>query len=199
MQFDLQDGKILIDLARKAIESYLERRIKISPPKNLPKKFYEKLGVFVTLEKNHELRGCIGYPFPTRPLVEALIDSAIDSALNDDRFPPVQKNELKYICIEVSILSKLELLKVNNSKEYLDKIEIGKHGLVVESGWFSGLLLPQVALDYGMGKEEFLSHTCLKAGLPSNAWKDIVNTKVYRFSAIVFSEEKPRGNVIRKI
>jgi uncharacterized protein (TIGR00296 family) len=199
MQFDLQDGKILIKLARKAIENYLERKEKISPPKNLPKKFYEKLGVFVTLEKGHELRGCIGYPFPTRPLVEALIDSAIDSALNDDRFPPVQKNELKDICIEVSILGKLELLKVNDPREYLDKIEIGKHGLVVESGWFSGLLLPQVALDYGMSKEEFLSHTCLKAGLSSDAWKDTVNTKVYRFSAIVFSEKSPKGGVVRKI
>ncbi|MDI6806518.1 MAG: TIGR00296 family protein [Candidatus Aenigmarchaeota archaeon] len=198
MKFSVEDGKILIDLARKAIRNYFESRMKISPPKNLPKKFYEKFGVFVTLEKNRELRGCIGFPFPTKSLIEGVIDSALDSAFADGRFPPLQESELKDISMEVSILGEFELLKVNDSKEYLDKIEIGKHGLVVERGWFSGLLLPQVALDWNMEKEEFLSHTCLKAGLPSAAWKDL-ETKVHRFSALVFSEKEPNGEVIRKI
>lgn len=197
-KFSLEDGKFLINLARKTLEKYFENGEKLLLPKNLPKKFYEKFGVFVTLEKNKELRGCIGFPFPTKPLVEALIDSAIDSAINDNRFPPVQKDELKDISIEVSILGNFELLKVKDPKEYLDKIEIGKHGLVVERDWFSGLLLPQVATDYNMTKEEFLSHTCLKAGLLANAWKDL-KTKVYRFEAIVFSEERPNEKVIRKI
>jgi AmmeMemoRadiSam system protein A len=193
MKFSIEDGKVLIDIARKAIENYLERGIKISPPKNLSKKFYEKLGVFVTLEKNHELRGCIGYPFPTRPLVEALIDSAIDSALNDDRFPPVQKNELKDICIEVSILGKLELLKVNKPEEYLKKIKVGGDGLVIEKGWFSGLFLPQV-WQLIPNPEEFLDALCLKAGLPKRSWLD-KNTKIYRFRVQAFREVEPYGDV----
>jgi AmmeMemoRadiSam system protein A len=145
------------------------------------------------LEEGHELRGCIGYPFPTKPLVEALIDSAIDSALNDDRFPPVQKNELKDICIEVSILGKLELLKVNKPEEYLKKIKVGGDGLVIEKGWFSGLFLPQV-WQLIPNPEEFLDALCLKAGLPKRSWLD-KNTKIYRFRVQAFREVEPYGDV----
>ncbi len=184
------DGKKAVEIARKTIELWVNEK-KRYEPKDYPKSFNEKSGVFVTIytypEKN--LRGCIGFPEPVYPLIKALIDSAI-SATQDPRFEPLNKEELNKIIIEVSILTKPELIRVDNPKDYVKEIRIGRDGLIIRRGFFSGLLLPQVATEYGWNAEEFLSQTCVKAGLTPDVWLDD-ETKVYKFQSLIFSEDKP--------
>jgi hypothetical protein len=198
--YSLDDGVFLVRLARKAISEYLSRRKTINPPEDTPKKLKSKAGVFVTLETYpaKDLRGCIGYPEPLMPLVEATIKSAISAATQDPRFPPVLENEMKRILVEVSILTPPKLIEVDSPKEYLSKIEIGRDGLIVERGFHRGLLLPQVPVDEGWDREEFLSHTCMKAGLMPDSWYD-KGTKVYKFEGIVFAETEPEGKVVQRV
>lgn len=158
----------------------------------------QKCGVFVTL--NHaeagakELRGCIGYPEPILPLVEATLDSAVNSATHDPRFPSVTLKELDKIVVEVSVLTPPQLIEVKDPKDYPRKIAIGKDGLIVERGWYKGLLLPQVPIEWHWDEEEFLSNCCMKAGLPPDCWV-VEGTKIYSFQAIIFEEESPKGKV----
>jgi uncharacterized protein (TIGR00296 family) len=189
----LAEGRLLLKAARRTIEIYLRDGEK-PPAPEVPPKLKEPYGVFVTLTKNGELRGCIGNPMPTMPLIDALIDSAVSSATQDPRFPPVEMDELSEVEVEVSVLSKPELMKVKHPREYPNFITIGKDGLIVEHGWYAGLLLPQVPVEWGWDPEEFLSHTCTKAGLPPDAWlyKDV---KISKFSAQVFKEKRPGGEV----
>jgi len=172
----------IINLVKDAITNYLKTGKKIPLPDELPDELLVKRGVFVTLrtKKNHTLRGCIGRPYPESPLAVALIDSAISSAVSDPRFPSVSINEIPNLSFEVSVMSEPELVKVSSPDEYFDKIEVGKHGLIVDSGYTRGLLLPQVATQYNWGVEEFLGHTCRKAGLSVNDWKK-EHTKIYSF------------------
>ncbi|ADP78049.1 AMMECR1 domain protein [Methanothermus fervidus DSM 2088] len=183
-----EEGEFLIKLARKSIEEYVKNGKKIDPPKELPKSLTEKRGVFVTLKKNGELRGCIGYPEPIKPLAEATIDSAISSATSDPRFPPLKPAELKEISIEVSVLTKPKLVEVENPQEYLKKIKIGKDGIIVEKGFNKGLLLPQVPVEQNWDVEEFLCNACMKAGLPPDCWFDS-ETRIYKFQAQIFEEK----------
>ena len=182
-----EDGQYLIDVAREAIEIYLNNRIKIKVPETCPENLYENLGVFVTLNKNSKLRGCIGYPEPVLPLIEATINSAISAAVSDYRFPIVTEDELESIKIELTVLTKPKLIDVPKEK-YLDNINIGEDGLIVEQGFNRGLLLPQVATENNMDEDEFLSHTCLKAGLSPNAWRSD-EIKLYKFQGQIFDEE----------
>lgn len=197
----LKEGESLVKLARNAIEHFLKTGEKPPVPKNVSSKLMQKCGVFVTL--NHaelgakELRGCIGYPEPILPLVEATIDSAINSAAHDPRFPPVTLKELDKIVVEVSVLTPPQIIEVKDPKDYPRKIEIGKDGLIVERGWYKGLLLPQVPVEWHWDEEEFLSNCCIKAGLPPDCWV-IEGTKIYSFQAIIFEEESPKGKVKRK-
>jgi len=160
----------------------------------------EKCGVFVTLnihEKgNYGLRGCIGLPYPTSPLVDAVVEAAKSAAFNDPRFPPVQGHEMSGITIEVSILTPPELLEAEDKKSLPKHVKVGRDGLIIGTGWNKGLLLPQVPVEWGWDSEEFLDHCCVKAGLPKNSWlrRDV---EVYTFQAILFKEEKPRG-IIRR-
>lgn len=140
-----------------------------------------KLGVFVTLHKFGELRGCIGFVEGIKPLQDAVIEMAQSAAFNDPRFAPVSPEEVNDLELEISVLSPIE--EVNN----IDGIEIGKHGLIIEQGFYKGLLLPQVAKENNWDRTEFLQHTCRKSGLPANAWQDD-KTKIYFFSAEIFSE-----------
>ncbi len=197
--YSLGEGKYLIGLARRAIEVYLREGRKLSPPEDAPEKLMEKAGVFVTLESYpaHELRGCIGYPEPVYPLVEATIKAAIAAATQDPRFYPLSLRELEHCTVEVSILTKPELMEVRSPREYPEKIEVGKHGLIVERGFARGLLLPQVPVDERWSTEEFLSHTCVKAGLMPDCWLD-EETKIYRFEGIVFAEVSPKGEVVER-
>jgi hypothetical protein len=175
--------KKLLSLARKSIESSFEH----TRPAVKEDFMKEKRGVFVTLKIKDELRGCIGFPEPVYPLGEAVIESARQAAFNDPRFPELEKDELKQVKIEMSVLTKPEEVKAKTPLELVKKVKVGEDGLIVRRGMFSGLLLPQVAAEWKWNEEEFLNQTCIKAGLPFDAWKD-ADTKVYKFQADVFSE-----------
>lgn len=185
MTITKENGNYLVKIAKKSIENYLNNKNTINIPDNCPNELKEKLGVFVTLNKNNELRGCIGYPEPILPAIEACINAAISAGFNDPRFYPINKEEFETIDIEVTVLTKPKILEVNNPKEYLNKIRIGIDGLIVEKGFNKGLLLPQVAPENNMDEEEFISHTCLKAGLNPNSWLDS-DCKVYTFEGQIF-------------
>ena len=184
IKLSASEKKNFLSLVRQTIKFYLEKR-KVPDLKDfditLPTVAEEQTGVFVTLNKRGELRGCIGYVQGYKPLKEAIIDNAINAASKDPRFPQVRKEELDEIDIEISILSPLKEIKDTG------EIETGVHGIIISKGFNSGLLLPQVATEYGWSREEFLNYTCLKAGLPKNAWKE--GSKIEIFSAVVFGEK----------
>jgi uncharacterized protein (TIGR00296 family) len=182
-----ENGKFLVELARRAIETYLVDRKVIEVPEYEDPKLNEDMGVFVTLNLRNELRGCIGYPEPVMPLLKAVIDAAISAATRDPRFNPLTASEMDKIHVEVSVLTKPQLIEVDNPVEYLENITLGQDGLIVESGPYRGLLLPQVATEWGWDGEEFLSNTCMKAGLPSDCWLS-QNVKIYKFSSQIFQE-----------
>ncbi|MCX6769178.1 MAG: TIGR00296 family protein [Candidatus Micrarchaeota archaeon] len=187
----------LISLARGAIEGYLLEGRKISAKSE--GMLSEKRGVFVTLETYpaHELRGCIGYPMPIKELGGAIIDCALAAAFDDPRFPPLEKSELERVTIEVSVLSVPEEVEVKKPEEYLKKIKVGRDGLIINYGYSSGLLLPQVPIEWNWNEEEFLCQVCEKAGLPRKMWHS-PSAKISRFEAQVFCEEKPKGKVTQK-
>lgn len=199
MNLNEQDGAELIKLARDAIENYLIKNTRIAANDTIARKYNDKAGVFVTLNSvlsnSEELRGCIGFPMPDRVLHDAVINAAIASATNDPRFKPVGKEELDRIILEISVLSQPELITVKDPREYKEKIKVGRDGLILHWRYGSGLLLPQVPIEYGWDEERFLCETCSKAGAMPDCWL-YEDTKVYRFEAIVFKEVKPRGDVI---
>lgn len=195
--FSDEEGRLAVRLARETVEKVVNGEpIPMDP---VGDKFEEKSGVFVTLSKHpeHDLRGCIGFPEPVYRLVDAIRRAARSAALEDPRFPPVRPAELPGLVVEVSLLTPPELVQVKEPKDLLKEIVVGRDGLILERGWSKGLLLPQVPIEWGWDVEEFLAHTCRKAGLPSNAWLDR-STRVFRFTANVFSEETPKGDVVRK-
>jgi hypothetical protein len=200
-QLNLEEGKILVRLARKAVEEYLKTRKRIGVPEDIPDRLLQSCGVFVTINsmKNgeKELRGCIGYPYPTTPLAQAVIESAISSAAQDPRFYPLSLSELEKVVFEVSVLTPPQIIEAKKPSEYPSKIQVGKDGLIIERGMFKGLLLPQVPVEWEWDEEEFLCQCCIKAGLPPDNWL-LNGTKVYKFQAIIFEEEKPKGEVKRK-
>jgi MEMO1 family protein len=180
-----EEKKTLLTMARKTLEEYLKTGkapefFKDTPvPENLKK----EAGMFVTLRKNHDLRGCIGYIVGREPLYHAVSELAISSATRDPRFPPVKFEELKHIHIEISVMSPLR--KVQSA----DEIVLGTHGVYVKKGFYSGIFLPQVATETGWDKETFLRQLCAgKAGLPQDAWKD-KDTELQVFTADIFEEE----------
>ncbi|MCX8195239.1 MAG: TIGR00296 family protein [Candidatus Micrarchaeota archaeon] len=197
-ELSVEEGAYLVGLARRAIASYLESGKKMQPEKKSPALF-EKRGVFVTLETYpaRELRGCIGYPLPIKELAPAVVDNALAAAFDDPRFPPLEKEELEKIVVEVSVLSVPEEIKVSSPEEYLKKIKIGRDGLIITYGYSSGLLLPQVPVEWNWNVQEFLSHLCEKAGLPREMWRS-PSAKISRFEAKIFCEEKPGGKVFIK-
>ncbi|MFQ5940645.1 MAG: TIGR00296 family protein [Nitrososphaerales archaeon] len=200
MHLSEQDGAELVKLAREAIENYLIKNIRITVQESIAKKYNEKAGVFVTLNsirnKSEELRGCIGFPMPEKILYEAVINASIASATDDPRFKPVEKEELDSITLEISVLTKPELIIVKDPREYKERIKVGRDGLIVYWRYGSGLLLPQVPIEYGWDEERFLCETCIKAGTMPDCWF-YEDTKIYKFEAMVFKEVEARGNVIR--
>ena len=152
-------------------------------PNVTEEKLKENCGAFLTIKENGQLRGCIGYIQAVKPLYETVKDVAKSAAVNDYRFNPVAENELDKLELEISVLTPLKKI------QDINEIEVGKHGLVMKKGFNSGLLLPQVATEYGWDRDTFLRETCRKAGLASDAWKD-KSTEIYTFSADVFGEEK---------
>jgi len=200
-QLNLEEGRFLVQLARRTVEENLKNRKRTSLPQDVPKKLLQSCGVFVTINtlkhKGRELRGCIGLPYPTTPLVQAVIESAISSATQDPRFYPLSPRELDNVVFEVSILTPPQVVEVEKTSEYTSKIKVGEDGLIIEKGMSKGLLLPQVPVEWKWNEEEFLCQCCIKAGLPPDCWL-LKGTKIYKFQAIIFEEERPRGEVRRK-
>jgi hypothetical protein len=195
--YDLKDGEFLIKTARRAVKEYLKTRKIVEIPKNTPKKLLERKGVFVTIKTiSGELRGCIGFSLPVKPLILAVIQSAVNSAFFDHRFSPLTEEELRKIAFEISILTDPKLLAVKKPKDYLERIEVGRDGLIVELDLNVGLLLPQVPVEQNWNTKQFLEYACLKAGLDKDAWLD-PKVKIYTFQAEIFKELKPKGKVVK--
>jgi len=182
MKLTIEEKKTLLKIARAAIEARVAR-------KTLPKfdvettSLKENRGAFVTLHQHGDLRGCIGYVEGIMPLAATVKTVAAKAAMDDPRFPTVMESELESIEIEISAMSPLE--QISSERE----IEIGRDGLLIELGPRRGLLLPQVATENDWDVLDFLSHTCIKAGLPIDAWKR-PNAKIFRFSVELFSEKE---------
>jgi len=201
MVFDLslEEGTYLVGLARRAIETELRAGEAVEPV-DASEKLRQPCGVFVTLNEVEgsakRLRGCIGFPYPVKPLVEAVVDVAISAALRDPRFSPVSLREMDSIVVEVSVLTPPEPIVVERPDRYPDHVDVGRDGLIIARGGHQGLLLPQVPVEWGWDAEEFLTQCCLKAWLPPDAWLT-QGTEVSKFHAIIFAEETPRGAVRR--
>ena len=190
------DGSKLVKMARKTVTELLKNNSRIDDSE-FDSTFGFNSGVFVTINKQDSLRGCIGFPLPVKKLSEGLVDAAIAAATEDHRFSPVDIDELDRIVFEVTVLTVPIEINVENSTEYLSIIKTGRDGLIADNGYTSGLLLPQVPVEYGWNVEEFLNHTCEKAGLEQEAWKD-KSTKISRFEGVIFKEESPNGQVVRE-
>jgi len=171
---------LLLYIARESIASALEGR----PPRlpaEIPPKLLEPYGAFVTLHKHGELRGCIGTFHAEEPLWKVVFEMARSAAFNDPRFPPLRPEELDEIDIEISVLSPMWRARPED-------LEVGVHGVYIVRGLNRGVLLPQVAVEFGWDRETFLDHACLKAGLPPGCWRD-PETEIYLFTAEIFSEK----------
>ncbi len=201
MSFELgqNDGIVLVHLARRAVQEYLKTRKRIKIPDDIPQKLLEECGVFVTINAiqkgEKELRGCIGYPYPTTPLAEAVVDSAISAATQDPRFPSLSLRELENVVFEVSVLTPPEEVHVTNPREYIARIKVGEDGLIIENGFCKGLLLPQVPVEWKWDEETFLCQCCIKAGLPPDSWL-VKGTRIYKFSSIIAEELAPKGDIV---
>ncbi len=185
MKLTNEDKKTLLTIARESIKEEFGKS-----SVDLNREFSESLrqtcGAFVTLTIDGELRGCIGYIISDKPLYQTVYEVAKKSAFEDPRFYPLMEEELNSIEIEISVLSPPK--RINS----IDEIKVGEHGLIIQKGPFHGLLLPQVAERYNWTTKEFLEHTCQKAGLSKNEWKD-PQTKIEIFTAEVFSENEIGG------
>ncbi len=198
MTLSPEDGRAAVELARATLDDHVAGRDQ--PVKKWESgPFSEERGVFVTLnmaeQLSERLRGCIGFPRPVKRLGEAIQEATIAAASEDPRFPPVRQGELDSIVVEVSVLTSPHDLD-GPRQDLPSKVRIGEDGLIVSRSYLSGLLLPQVATEFGMDQTEFLSQACMKAGLPPDAWLD-PDTKVQVFKAEIFAERHPRGEVVR--
>jgi AmmeMemoRadiSam system protein A len=177
------DQQLLLQIARNSVRSYLLSESALLP--DVPAgQLTEQHGIFVSIHKCSELRGCIGNVHPTGPLFRSAAECAIAAAVGDPRFVPLMLRELDEVEFEISVLSPLE--RVQN----LAEIEVGRHGLLVTKKSARGLLLPQVARTFGWNRERFIEETCKKAGLRPDDWKD--GTTIHCFSAFVFGERQFR-------
>ncbi|MBI5681987.1 MAG: AmmeMemoRadiSam system protein A [Deltaproteobacteria bacterium] len=175
-----EDRELLLNIARQTIESYAKSKkipeFYINSPELL-----ENRGTFVSLHKNHELRGCIGVFTSDKPLYLTIIEMAVSAGFHDPRFFPVTIDELPQISIEISVLTPMKRIYD------VSEIEVGRHGIYIIKGSRRGVLLPQVAAEYNWDRDTFLDHTCMKAGLPLKCWKE-EHVEIYIFEADVFGE-----------
>lgn len=191
---DEETGKFTVELARDIIERHLkDEKIDIE---DYPKKLDKKKGIFVTLNKNGELRGCIGIPEAHKSAIDN-INEASKSVCNDPRFPPLSKEEIDEITVEVSILTKPEKIQGNEENEILQEINSREDGLILENGHNKGLFLPQV-WEKIPNKRDFLGQLCFKGGLsdPSTWLSD--ESDLYKFQVQAFKEEEPNGKIIEE-
>lgn len=190
------DGELLVRTARSVVMEYLKTGKRTTLSSEIKSRFSFNSGVFVTLNKEENLRGCIGFPTPDRKLYQSLLDASIASATEDPRFLPVKYDELGKITFEVTVLTPPKVVEVQNPSEYPSKIRVGRDGLIIRWEFGSGLLLPQVPVEYGWGEEEFLDHTCEKAGASPDCWRQ-KSTMVLRFEGVIFKETEPSGPAVR--
>jgi len=195
-QLSDSDGVVLVKTARKAVTEFLSNGNRMKLESDLKEKFSFNSGVFVTLNNPDGLRGCIGFPMPEKKLSHAIVEGAIAAATEDPRFPSVKTNELNDIVFEVTVLTPPIEIDVSDPTEYLEKIKVGRDGLIIRHSFSSGLLLPQVPVEYGWNVEEFLQHICEKAGLSRDTWKN-ESVKIEKFEGIIFKEETPNGAIVR--
>jgi len=193
-----EEGAFLVRLARESVEYWFRHRRRMPLPSGIPGKLLRPGAAFVTIETymeggRRELRGCIGYVKPVKSLAETVIEVALESAFRDPRFSPLEEWELDNVTFEVSVLSPLEEAP-RDPDGRLSFVRVGRDGLVVERGAFTGLLLPVVPVEYLWDEETFLSETCIKAGLWPDCWLD-PETRVYRYRARAWRESRPRGPV----
>lgn len=180
------EGSAALQLARRALESAV-RKERLQVP-HMPSVFDEKRGVFVTIKKGGMLRGCIGLPYPIMALRDAIVEAAVSAGMEDPRFPPVWDGELAALQLEVTVLTTPEPL-MGPPALRPKMVNVGRHGLIVRGWGTSGLLLPQVPEEYGWNSEEFLAHTCHKAGLPEDCWKS-ADAEVFTFEGQIFTEDR---------
>jgi AmmeMemoRadiSam system protein A len=173
----------LLALARKSVEHAVTEKSAYEPEASSSPALLRECGAFVTLHKSGDLRGCIGFTSATKPLYLTVRDTATLAALRDPRFSPVSVAELPQLDYEISVLSPLR--RVTD----IEKIEVGRHGLLMKNGASEGLLLPQVPVEQGWNRQTFLEHTCIKAGMDSGCWKD-EDTDIFAFTAVVFGEHR---------
>lgn len=176
--FSEQEKKFLRRIAKSAIECKLENK-KMPSLQVSEGRLKEKRGAFVTLHEHGRLKGCIGYIEPIKPLFETIREMALSAAFSDSRFTQVDKNDLKDLEIEISVLSPLK--KIDDIRD----IEVGKHGIYITKKFYSGLLLPQVATENNWDRKTFLEHACIKAGIAKNSWNK-KGVEIYTFSADIF-------------
>ena len=182
-QLNTEEKKTLLKIARKSLEEYIRNeQIPEFDEEQMSETLKKTTGAFVTLQKEGELRGCIGRFDADKPLYKIVGQMAIASGTQDARFSPINEDELDDITIEISVLTPMEKIAS------IEEIELGNHGIYIQKGGMSGTLLPQVAEKFDWSKEEFLGHCARdKAGIGWDGWKD---ANVYKYSAIVFSEEE---------
>jgi len=180
MELTAKEKTALLDIVKKTIAAKVNNKETFNLPADSAT-LQEKRGAFVTLKKHGHLRGCIGYIKAVKPLWETVQEMAVAAAFHDPRFPSLKAEELKDLTFEISVLSPLQRIYD------VGEIEVGSHGLYLVRGYNSGLLLPQVAVEYGWDRERFLAETCYKAGLPPQAWRD-KETEIYIFSADYFGD-----------
>ena len=178
-------GDYLVDVAMASVKYYLDTGKTLVKPEDYPIELDDKLGVFVTINKKNNLRGCIGYAEPVKPLIDATIEVAISAAFNDPRFNQISEKEFSELEFEVTVQTKPEMIVVAHPKQYFDEIEIGRDGLIIQKGYARGLLLPQVAVENAFTIEDFLEHTCMKAGISADSWMD-ESCDVYKFQGQIF-------------
>lgn len=180
------EGELLVRIARSAVDWAVAKTPK--PKIHHFPVLEEKRGVFVTLTKGGALRGCIGFPYPVMPLGDAIVHAAGAAALEDFRFPPVKKEELDTIHIEITVLT-VPVVVESDPEQRPENVVVGKHGLIIRGRGTSGLLLPQVATDYGWDATAFLDNTCTKAGLSAKCWKS-ESIELLTFEGQIFSEQR---------
>ena len=174
--------KQLLSLARTTIERAFDGCYDVPDPSQVDEAFHRPAGAFVTLRtRDGDLRGCIGSIHPREALYRAVVSGALSAAFRDPRFPPVQREELEHLHIEISVMGPIE--RVTS----VDDVVVGRDGLIISRGRYAGLLLPQVATEYGWDRQTFLDQTCVKAGLGAGLWRDPA-TVIEKFSAEVFGE-----------
>lgn len=196
-EYSIEEGERLVSAARHTIElSIRSPNFKREIVSKLTEHLKEQDGVFVTLEHypTRALRGCIGFPRAIAPVGEAVIDAARAAAFEDPRFVSVSHKELDRLLVEVSVLTQPQEIEGAAPQRY-KKIKVGKDGLIAKWGLYEGLLLPIVAVEQKWDEKMFLDETCIKAGIPANAWLQ-PNVKVYKFHTQVFREEEPNGKII---